>query len=460
MPARQASFISLLPSSGQNEVLTQHPLQPGANDITIVGMTPTVDEHSIEVVGAGSAIITDITVELLPNRDIFEEIYPDSDSDSDSDESDEADDFEDDPREQPLDEVQKKLVALGDERQRAKEMIASAESRLKILDSYGTSLENRPGVDIEAHVETYRKERDKVFADHMEGTVRDRELFNEFTKLRREETRLLKLLDKEDRMTNKAKDRIWRIKEKEKEKKRRRDAERQKEKDRICKERKQFWPRTCYTVRISLDVGANFTPGTSRRNSIASAADVQVVSEKAPKADDACGDSVIACDLTLSYVTSSAFWAPSYDLALSSTTNTATLCFDARLTNMTSETWSNSRVTLSTSQANFSGLHNDIPTLVPWRLKIASRGGGAWEELDIVHSREERNEKDQWNTIQCAMDQQKPRANLFGVEQPQSQRSPKCMKRSAANAPRRAQSPSAALPPPPPPPPPPLHQRQ
>ena len=58
------------------------PLQTGVNQITVLGLTPTVDEHSIKVEGTGSAIISDITVELLPNRDIFEEIYPDSDADS------------------------------------------------------------------------------------------------------------------------------------------------------------------------------------------------------------------------------------------------------------------------------------------------------------------------------------------------------------------------------------------
>ncbi len=164
-------------------------------------------------------------------------------------------------------------------------------------------------------------------------------------------------------------------------------------------------------MRISLDAGANFTPSSSRRNSIASATDVQL----AKKDDTAAAATSLICDLALEYVTSSAFWSPSYDLALSSTTNTATLSFDARLTNMTSETWTNSKVVLSTSQANFSGLQDDTPTLVPWRLKIAGRQhGGNWDGLDIAYTREERAEKEVWNATQNQV-QQKSRAELFGA---------------------------------------------
>ncbi|SPQ23869.1 1b4e9f36-a589-48ea-98f2-e1969fde7dbd [Thermothielavioides terrestris] len=417
--------VTLFPSRAQIvRDIKDVTLKPGANEITVVGLTPTVDEHSIKVEGTGSAIITDITVELLPNRDIFDEIYPDSDSDLEKDGSEDDDDDEDeadaagagaDKVSSALEAVREKLVALRDQQKRAKELIASAESRLKVLDSYATSLDCKSGVDIEASLETYRKEREKVFNDHMEGTARDRELAKEIEKLRPEEARLEKLQAKEVRKAAKQKAKSRRAREKLRDKKRRRDAERDKEKARIRRERDQFWPRACYTVRISLDAGANLTPGSSRRTSISSAADVQLASDQAPTKEGEAG-AAVACDLTLSYVTSSAFWAPSYDLALSSTTNTATLCFDARLTNMTSETWSNCKVTLSTSQAHFSGLQDDAPALVPWRLKLVGKGD-RWDGLDIVHSREERAEKNLWNAAQHARAQQKPRADLFGAPQ-------------------------------------------
>ncbi|KAK3292142.1 uncharacterized protein B0H64DRAFT_222513 [Chaetomium fimeti] len=404
--------VTLFPTRAQIvREIKQVALKPGSNEITVVGVTPTADEHSIKVEGTGSATITDIAVELLPNRDIFQEIYPDSDSEQDDDESDE-DSEEQDKVNTALEEVREKLVALKDEQKTAKEIISSAESRLKIIDSYSNSLHPKDGVDIEASVETYRKEREKVFRDHMDGTVRERALIKEMTILVREQTRLEKLRAKEERKAAKAKAKVRRAKEKLKEKQRRRDEEQRKEKLRIRKEREQFWPRLCYSVRITLDAGANFTPSSSRRSSITSAADVQIASNKVPVDDEAS----MVCDLTVSYVTSSAFWAPSYDLSLSSTTSTAMLSFDARLTNMTSETWANSKVTLSTSQANFSGLQDDTPKLVPWRLKVVGRGG-PWDGFDIAHSHEERNEKDVWNAQQNSMVAQRPRAGLFGVSQ-------------------------------------------
>ncbi|KAH6856889.1 hypothetical protein B0I37DRAFT_396357 [Chaetomium sp. MPI-CAGE-AT-0009] len=404
--------VTLFPTRAQIvREIKQVALKPGSNEITVVGVTPTADEHSIKVEGTGSATITDIAVELLPNRDIFQEIYPDSDSEQDDDESEE-DDEDQKKVNAALEEVREKLAALWDEQKTAKEIVSSAESRLKILDSYSNSLHARDGVDIEASVETYRKEREKVFRDHMEGTARERNLTKEITVLVKEKQRLEKIQAKEDRKAAKEKAKVMRAKEKLREKQRRRDEEQRKEKLRIRKEREQFWPRSCYSVRITLDAGANFTPSSSRRSSIASAADLQIASNKDPKDDGAS----MVCDLTISYVTSSAFWAPSYDLSISSTTNTAMLSFDARLTNMTSETWANSKVTLSTSQANFSGLQDDTPTLVPWRLKVVGRGG-PWDGLDISHSHEERNEKNVWNAQQNAMVAQRPRAGLFGVGQ-------------------------------------------
>ncbi len=80
--------VTLFPARAQVvREIKDVPLKPGANQITIVGLTPTVDEHSIKVEGTGAAIISDIAVELLPNRDIFQEIGR-RQVDSDSDESD------------------------------------------------------------------------------------------------------------------------------------------------------------------------------------------------------------------------------------------------------------------------------------------------------------------------------------------------------------------------------------
>lgn len=388
----------------------QHTPQPGPNEITVVGLTPTTDEHSIKVEGTGSAIITDITVELLPNRDIFEDIYPDSDSEEED--SDQDDDDAEEKVNTALDDVKDKIQELRDDQACAEEGVASAASRLKFLDAYGKSLDKKRGVDIEVSVETYRKEREKVFGDHMTGSVRVRELAKKILDLGKEQERLEKLAYKERVKAARAKARVERAKAKLREKESRRETERLNEKNRIRKERENFWPRCCYTVRITLE-GANFTPSSSRRSSIASISDVKVMTEKDTAHDDG---SAYTCDLSLSYVTSAAFWSPSYDLALSTTASTAMLCFDAQLTNMTSETWSNSKVTLSTSQTTFAGLQDAIPTLAPWRVKL----GGKWNggpQNDLITSNEERQEQGAWQATQAVSTAQKPRAQLFGLIQ-------------------------------------------
>ncbi|KAK3985981.1 hypothetical protein QBC44DRAFT_403340, partial [Cladorrhinum sp. PSN332] len=382
-------------------------LKPGPNEITVVGITPTADEHSIKVEGSGSAIITDITVELLPNRDIFQEVYPESDSEHDS--SSESEEEDEEKVNQELEEVRNQIVELNDELARAKEITASAERRLAIIDSHGNSLAlKKEEVDIGSGVETYRIEREKIFRDHMEAHSRERDLAKQIRKVKVEERRLEKLEEKEKAKIEKAKAKVQRAKDKLREKERRREAEKDKEKARIKKERENFWPRQCYTVRITLEA-ASFTPSSSRRSSVASVADVKLHSDRESAIDG------YTCDLSLSYVTSSAFWNPTYDLALNTQTSTAILCFDARLTNMTSETWTNSRVILSTSEASFSGLQDDTPTLVPWRVKLGGRGSNGYDPDGAIRSREERAEKETWVAAQNALYQQKPRANLFGA---------------------------------------------
>ncbi|KAM7210232.1 protein of unknown function (DUF4139) domain containing protein [Rhypophila decipiens] len=386
-------------------------LKPGANEIIVVGLTPTSDQESIKVEGTGSAIITDIAVELLPNREIFQDIYPDSDDESEDDKDDDDDDEEDDDDvNHALEGARDKHTELMDKQKAAREIINSAETRLKILDAHGASLDKKDStnVDIGASLGAYRRQRTMIFQDHLEGTLQERALAKEITAVEKQINRLVRQQAKKDLKAAKAKAKVKRAKDKIRTNETRRQAERQKEKLRIRKERENFWPRLCYSVRITLDA-ASFTPSSSRRSSVASASDVVKVATGKEEENI-----TTMCDLSLTYVTSSAFWSPSYDLALSTTTNTATLCFDAQLTNMTSETWSNCKVILSTSQTTFSGLQDEIPALVPWRVKLAGRGGGALS-TDIIDSREERLEKGNWKAAQTVNQTQKPRAHLFGV---------------------------------------------
>lgn len=146
------------------------------NHIIIAGLTPTIDEHSIKVEGSGAAIITDIAVISRPNPESFDDVRPESDdAESESDEGDTTDDDQDGDEDETLTGVRDRIALLQDEEKRAKEVIASAESRLKIIESYSRLLttERRKedeictsitdGVGITDGVETYRSEREKVF---------------------------------------------------------------------------------------------------------------------------------------------------------------------------------------------------------------------------------------------------------------------------------------------------------
>jgi len=304
---------------------------------------------------------------------------------------------------------------LGDDLDRVQEEITSAETRLKILDAYGMSI-NQPKrkVDIGAGLEAYRSEREKVSKDHMDATVRRRQLSEQHAKLKEEETHVRKVEARKEKQANREKAKAQKAKQKEAEKKQRRDAEKLKEKLRIRRERESFWPRSCWSVRITLDgVNTTGTPDSSRRSSVASSSDlVKVVHDKdaSPQASDSAS---YTCDLSLSYVVSNAYWSPSYDLSLSTTSNTALLCFDAQLTNKTSENWSSCKIVLSTSQATFAGLQDAIPTLVPWRVRLGGRGYGA--KSSVLDSREERAEKEGWKSQQSAWGAQKSRAHLYGA---------------------------------------------
>ncbi|GKT58355.1 mucoidy inhibitor-like protein [Colletotrichum tofieldiae] len=404
--------VTLFPAKAQVvRDLKNLPLNSGTNEITIFGLTPTVDESTIKVEGTGSAVITDIAVELLPNRDMFQDIYPESDDDDDvpDTDSDHGDD-EGGPVDSPaLTTLRSQLRHLRDEERCAKEAVESAASRLTILDAYGKSLDRKKGIDIAESIETYRAERERIFQDHTTGIIRGRDNAKLLSAALAEESRIIKQQEKEAAEAARKKAKGRKDKEKEKQKEARLREERRKEKDRVRKERELFWPRLCYSVRVTLET-ANFTPISSRRGSLSS----DTAQAFTPTLEKADGD--LTCNLSLSYVTSSAFWAPSYDLQLLTTNNSGTLCYDAQITNKTSETWSNCKVILSTSQAVFSGLENNIPALKSWNIKLADKNDNG-EGHDILYSLEERNQRKQWGRSQQATTNSgKSRGGLFGVD--------------------------------------------
>ncbi|KAI7779562.1 mucoidy inhibitor-like protein [Diaporthe eres] len=399
-------------------------LKPGLNQISVIGLTPTVDEHSIKVEGTGSAVISDISVELLENSEIFQEVYPDSDKDE-SDASDDetgqdasTKDSDDDaltPAKTELKAVQRKIVAVLDDVKRADEVVSSAEKRLGLLEEYGKKFEPKSGTEVGEIVDVYTEQRGKTFQDHIDGTIRQRELHAEVARLRKNESKLKAKVQKEDNKRTKAAVKKQQAKRKKDQIAAARLQKKAAEKARIRGEKQKFWPRSCYTVRITLDA-THYTPISSRRSSVSSVTDLvkPVVDEPADPASPDPETPYPACDISISYVTSSAFWSPSYDLQLNTTANTGTLFFDAQLTNNTSEAWKDCKIILSTSQAVFSGLQDDIPKLVPWRIKLAGRFGGA-ASGDITKSIQEVEQRRKFQNASASTSQDKQGANLIGL---------------------------------------------
>lgn len=251
-----------------------------------------------------------------------------------------------------------------------------------------SKLGNRKGVDfIQITLDHYKEQRAKACQDMVENRKLVTELTKDVEKAQKKFNKLQKEEDKKNEKRNKAKAKAKKEMEKKKALKDRIKGEANRERARLRREQERFWPLNVYSVCITLEVAA-FTPASSRRGSTASDVDVLLVSATEAQ-DETEKPGSVESDLVFSYVTSSAYWMPNYDLQLSTTNASGSLFFDAMLTNRTSETWKNCKVTLSTSQATFSGLDDKIPSLDPWRIGITSGYAGRRDIDKITWSSQE-----------------------------------------------------------------------
>ncbi|KID85931.1 mucoidy inhibitor-like protein [Metarhizium guizhouense ARSEF 977] len=383
-------------------------LKPGTNEVTVIGLSPTIEQDSIHVESNGSsAIITDIAVKSSPNPDIFEEIYPElgrNQSDCDGHNESESDSDSNSGQEQSpeVSGVQRRLREIRDELEMATEGVDSATSCIEILESYATAQrENGSTPYLGEEIEKYESLRGQLFVERVKREKVRSGLREQLDKLQRKEV-------KEKAKAQKAKEKARQEREQKKSLKRKRDQERHEEQDRVRRERENFWPRYCYSVCITVEYDSNTQP-SSRSTSEADI--LQVSSSTSTEA--ATVDHCSRCDLVLSYVTSSAGWAPIYDLQLSTTNSTAILCFNAKLVNTTSETWSNCKVVLSAAtQAVSGGLDNVTPTLKPWKIKFAPKGSSDKQNQLLMDLEQPRHYID-WMASKKSNVVNKPRGEIF-----------------------------------------------
>ena len=375
-------------------------LHPGHNQIIIDGLAPTVDEHSIKVEGTGAATITEVTVDLLPNREVYEDIYP---SDSEEDDDDDDDEDESEAEEAAMKTIVDRIKDLNIRLLKEQEKINSAAHRLQICDNFGKSLtaSRPPAPDLEGILKAYYDERSRIYSDHEAAAKVSEGIHEEIRKVEKEKTKLAKSFVKANEKKEKEKT-------KQKEKKLRKKAEIYREKQRIKAERESFWPKKVYRVTINLEP-TMLTPGSSRRSSM----DGDTIVNHAASAFHEPSKAPIQSgeiNLSLSYITYSASWSPRYDLSLDTMKCQGLLEYGAELRNTTSETWRDTKVILSTSQTTFSGLNETIPILQPWHVRLMR--GAQNTDCALMSQYEVEAKKKEWS--QNIDQPQKPRGELFG----------------------------------------------
>ncbi|OBT77514.1 hypothetical protein VF21_05242 [Pseudogymnoascus sp. 05NY08] len=376
-------------------------LKPGPNQVTIIGLTPTCDEHSIKVDGTGAATITDLTVELVPNPEVYADIYPDE-NESENETTEEESDVEAEKVTGRLKDIVDETAALNSEWSQQQEIQNNVSRRLTMVDLYLTNqASNQNPINLSEVTDGYRDERVKIFAEKTTADNIVQDIRTRLGELAKEKHRLT-------RESRKAKAKADKEEAKAREKEERKKRERAEEKARIRKERVKFWPKKVFKITISLEAPSGFTPASSRRSSIDSTVKVPEVT----KSDDSFDTAEI--NLSLSYITYSASWTPRYDLSLNTVTNTGTLDYSAELTNVTSETWRDAKVVLSTSQSSYQGLSDTIPTLHPWHIRLV-RGDGHPGYNAALQSSDELNQARQTRK-ELPPQVYQPRNELFGID--------------------------------------------
>lgn len=352
--------VTLYPTRAQViRFLKNLDLKPGPNEITIYGITPTADESSIKVEGTGAGTITDMTIDLVDNREHYKDVYPSDSEESDSSDSDEESESDTEP--QDVQELTSQIEKLGLSIKEAAEERNSAQGRLNMLDNYSRSLTTSRPDDIAACVKAYHRERAKAFDSHKDGEARLKAHESEIRKIKRKKNKILASLKEKKRKAD-------HVRNKEREKK---DRERQRkisEKKRLELERNRYWPKKVYKVVVSLDTNSGLTPSSSRRGSFDSLQKMPPSNMESRTASKNLG--MCTVDLSFSYITHSASWSPRYDLVLDTASKTGSITYRAEFRNTTSETWRDTKVILSTSQTSFQGLSEPIPQIQPWHIRL------------------------------------------------------------------------------------------
>lgn len=282
-----------------------------------------------------------MTIDLVPNK--YASITaPDDDSDTDDSESDS------DEEPASLKNAREARDGIVAEIALVTERRSSAERELSILEQYATSTASSTGekttsVLMKEALELYTTGRKAVYDMVSEST-------KQLVSLEKDRAKAQQVLEKEEKKFAKAN----RPKAEAREKNRVDREERRRE----HKENKPEKSKNVHRVRITIELPWG---------------DI----------DETVKDFVQEATLHLTYTTTAASWTPHYDLRLDTLNpSLSSLTYRAHFTNHTFETWSNARITLSTSQASFGGISERIPKMEAWRVTLSKRNSlGQFSDL-------------------------------------------------------------------------------
>lgn len=349
-----------------------------------------------------------MTIDLVANREFYEDIYPSESEISDDNDEDGSDTEPDDDASKAL---TKKIDEIKHDIAEALEKVNCADSCSTMLNLYGESFaESRPD-DLEACMNSYRQERQKNFEARSLSQQKIKELENELSKLLANNRHVTKSAEKKRKSAEKAKHRRL-------VKKQLADSERQEAKRRLREERAHFWPKKVYRVVLSLEANNDLTPGSSRRESLDSRLTVVQSPSTASKGpnmpDQPSKQDLYQISLSISYITYSAFWSPRYDINLSTPGLSGNIVYRAEFSNTTSETWRDAKLVFSTSQTAFEGLGEAIPKLVPWHIRLTKGSTSQSHDVALLSRSETSSHRHSMKTAPKQL--QGPREALFGLE--------------------------------------------
>ncbi|RAL09758.1 uncharacterized protein BO97DRAFT_407515 [Aspergillus homomorphus CBS 101889] len=350
-------------------------IHPGNNTLIIHGLDPKTDFDSIRIEGSGPACVTDFQTEVVRSRLFLGEKDGEDGSCSDDDEEGSSD--EEDEEEEPeelrlvrteLGAAKERLALAGVRRDVSGSVIAFLEEQRRglVVNQSGSGWERQQQQQVEVwkvgeFIDVFNKRGSEEGEKHYRAGVEVEEAEKVVERLTLKAEKVERRVYKEKRKREAAREKERRVREAGK-------MQRRERKERLEREQKQFRKAVVGEVVVHLEGDASSTvedgDEDDNHNTTTSKSNVM---------------------LRLSYVVAGPTWMPRYDLSINTPASSAKMVYRAEFRNACSETWREARVTLSTSQASFSGLGECIPSLKAWQLTVEADNKNqeqiSWEKI-------------------------------------------------------------------------------